>query len=221
MEKARENKQNLWMVFIDLEKAFDRVPRTIIWQALRAQNIPEHYIKLIMDMYHNVQTCVSSPAGLSESFDVNVGVHQGSALSPLLFNITMNYLTEKIQKPTPWNLLYADDVALISDSIYEIQESLEQWRKSLELNGLRISRTKTEYMVCNFNPDEFIPPSAEVKLDGVALPRVSKFKYLGSVLAEDGSKYSYLICDSEFSRGPRTNYPTRWMQVHQWIRHKK
>ncbi|CAH2103819.1 unnamed protein product [Euphydryas editha] len=123
MEKARKNKQILWMVFIDLEKAFDCVPMTVIWQALRAQNIPEHYIKLIMDMYHNVQTCVRSPAGLSKNFDVNVVVHQGSVLSPLLFDITMKYLTEKIQKPTSWNLLYADDFALISDSIYEIQES--------------------------------------------------------------------------------------------------
>ncbi|CAG4929343.1 unnamed protein product [Parnassius apollo] len=64
---------------------------------------------------------------------------------------------------------------------------MEQYRKSLELNGLRISRTKTECMVCNFNPDETVPSVAEVKLDGIALPRVNKFKYLGSIITEDGS----------------------------------
>ena len=187
MEKARENKQNLWMVFIDLEKAFDRVPRTLIWQALRSQNIPERYISLIKDMYENSQTRVRSAAGLSRSFNVNVGVHQGSALSPLLFNISMNFLTEGIQKSVPWNLLYADDVALISGSAHEIQESLEHWQRSLESNGLRISRAKTEYMVCNFNPNDLSTVNKELKLDGETLSRVSKFKYLGSVISEDGT----------------------------------
>lgn len=55
----------------------------------------------------------------------------------------MNYLTAKIQKPTPWNLLYADDVVLISENLQNLQEGLEKWRQSLEFNGLRISRTKT------------------------------------------------------------------------------
>lgn len=187
IEKARENKQTLWMIFIDLEKAFDRVPRTLIWQALRSQNVPERYIKLITDMYRNVQTSVRSPAGVSKSFDIEVGVHQGSALSPLLFNTIMNYLTERIQKPLPWNLLYADDVALISDNEQEAQDSLDHWRRSLEPNGLRISRTKTEYMVLNFSADKSSTTHTELKLDGEILPRVNKFKYLGSVIAEDGT----------------------------------
>lgn len=185
MEKAKENGQNLWMVFIDLEKAFDRVPRTLIWQALRFHRVPECYIRIIKDMYSNVHTSVRSPAGVSNSFDIKVGVHQGSALSPLLFNVVMNYLTEKIQKPTPWNLLYADDVVLISDNVQGLQEDLEEWRVSLEQNGLRISRTKTEYMFCNFNPNS--QANSGITLSGTALPRAKTFKYLGSVISEDGS----------------------------------
>lgn len=131
IEEFRDAKKNLWIVFIDLEKGFDSIPRTLIWQALRSQNVPEGLIRLLMDMFHSVQTSVRSPAGLSDSFHIKVGVHQGSALSPLLFNITMNYLTEKIQKPTPWNLLYADDVALISDSAQNIMVHLEEWRRAL------------------------------------------------------------------------------------------
>ncbi|XP_060810060.1 uncharacterized protein LOC132904162 [Amyelois transitella] len=99
----------------------------------------------------------------------------------------MNYLTEKIQKPVPWNLLYADDVALISNNKQEVQDSLEQWRSALESSGLRISRTKTEYMVCNFSLDKSSTTHTELKLDGEILPRVNKFKYLGSVIAEDGT----------------------------------
>ncbi|KAL0879367.1 hypothetical protein ABMA27_003133 [Loxostege sticticalis] len=185
IEKARANKQALWMVFIDLEKAFDRVPRPLIWQALRAHNIPEYFVKLIQDTYSDARTAVRSPAGLSESFDVKVGVHQGSALSPLLFNIVMNYLTATIQKPVPWNMLYADDVVLLSDSKQDIQENLEQWRRALESGGLRISRSKTEYMVCHFNQTRHL--DTEVTLDNIKLPQVHKFKYLGSMIADDGT----------------------------------
>ncbi|XP_063375027.1 uncharacterized protein LOC134662685 [Cydia amplana] len=150
MEKNRENKTDLHMIFIDLEKAFDRVPRKLIWQSLRAQNVPEWYVHLVMDMYKEVKTKVRSPAGTSEQFDVKVGVHQGSALSPLIFNLVMNYLTADIQKKPPWNILYADDIVLVSKDPKELESTLEQWREALENAGLKISRNKTEYMHCNF-----------------------------------------------------------------------
>ncbi|KAI8431530.1 hypothetical protein MSG28_016030 [Choristoneura fumiferana] len=76
MEKHRVNKENLYLVFIDLEKAFDKVPRELVWQALRAQEIPEAYITLIQDMYDDVSTQIKSPAGISDPFYVRVGVHQ-------------------------------------------------------------------------------------------------------------------------------------------------
>lgn len=61
---------------------------------------------------------------------VGVGVHQGSALSPLLFNLVMVYITSKIQKPTPWSLLYADDVVLIAESLQEVQSELTVWQEA-------------------------------------------------------------------------------------------
>lgn len=72
MEKYKLNKKDLHLFFLDLEKAFDRVPRELVWQALRAQNIPEHYVNLVQDMYHNVSTKVRSLAGLSKSSEVKL-----------------------------------------------------------------------------------------------------------------------------------------------------
>lgn len=70
MEKYRDNKTDLHMIFIDLEKAFDWVPRELIWHALRAQSVPEHYIMIVKDMtYHQVSTKVRSPAGTSDEFN--------------------------------------------------------------------------------------------------------------------------------------------------------
>ncbi|CAH2098203.1 unnamed protein product [Euphydryas editha] len=102
-------------------------------------------------MYHQVSTKVRSPAGTSDEFDVKVGVHQGSALSPLLFNIVMNHLTSNLQRAPPWDILYADDVVIISEDVNNLQHILEKWREALETSGLRISREKTEYMHCNFS----------------------------------------------------------------------
>lgn len=151
MEKYRVLKKDLHMVFIDLEKAFDRVPRSLIWHSLRSQYVPESYISKIADMYENVTTKVRCPAGTSEEFEVRVGVHQGSALSPLLFNIVLNCLTEQLQQPAPANILYADDVVLINEDPSALQHNLEMWRLALEIAGLRISKQKTEHMHCNFS----------------------------------------------------------------------
>ncbi|CAH2209104.1 jg24071 [Pararge aegeria aegeria] len=180
MEKHRLNCEDLHLVFIDLEKALDRVPRKLVWHAMRAQCIPEHYIVLVQDMYDRVTTQVKSMAGLSKPFAVNVGVHQGSTLSPFLFNLVMNHLTKDIQSPVPWCLLYADDIVLMDKNPKELQDTLQKWRLALETNGLRISRSKTEHLECNFSDSQ--SSGAAIMLDAQPLPKVQKFNYLGSML---------------------------------------
>ena len=57
-EQHLEKGQDLHMIFVDLEKAYDRVPRDIIWWALRKKNVGEEYIKVIQDMYDGCTTSV-------------------------------------------------------------------------------------------------------------------------------------------------------------------
>ena len=84
-EKHTEMNKGLHMVFVDLEKAYDRVPRELIWWCLRKKGVPEGYVTIIQDMYNECETLVSISTGNTEYFHVGVGLHQGSALSPLLF----------------------------------------------------------------------------------------------------------------------------------------
>jgi len=88
-EKFLEKNRSLWMAFVDLEKAYDRVPRELVWWALRRKQVPETLIELIKTLYQNPVSIVKTAAGNTDAFQVEVGVHQGSALSPLLFIIVM------------------------------------------------------------------------------------------------------------------------------------
>ncbi len=97
-EKYQERKKDIHMVFVDLEKAYDRVPRDLIWWALRKKNIPEAYITMIQDMYKATKTRVKTRCGLTQYFNIEVGLHQGSTLSPLHFIFIMDVLASSIQR---------------------------------------------------------------------------------------------------------------------------
>ena len=85
--------KRLYMAFVDLEKAFDWVPRKVIWWALRKLGVEEWIVRLVQGMYANARSSVRVGEGYSEEFEVKVGVHQGSVLSPLLFIIVLEALS--------------------------------------------------------------------------------------------------------------------------------
>jgi hypothetical protein len=76
MERYREQKKDLHMVFIDLEKAYDKVPRNFMWWALEKHKVPTKYITLVKDMYKDVVTCVRTCDGDTSDFPIKIGLHQ-------------------------------------------------------------------------------------------------------------------------------------------------
>ena len=97
-------------------------------------------------MYRPSKTRVVTQKGEIEYFQIEVGLHQGSALSPLLFLIIIDVLTENIEKDPPCAMMFADDLVLCAMTREEVEEDLETWRVVFERHGLKISRTKTEYL---------------------------------------------------------------------------
>ena len=95
-ESYLEKNRKLFICFVDLEKAFDRVPRKVIEWALRTKLVPERLVQAVMLMYKRAKTRVKVGGGHSKEFDVRVGVgvHQRSVLSPFLFSIGFDILTE-------------------------------------------------------------------------------------------------------------------------------
>ena len=71
------------MVFIDLEKAYDKIPRNVMWWVFDKHKVPTKYVGLIKDMYNNVVTRVRTSDGDMDDFPIRIGLYQGSAFEPL------------------------------------------------------------------------------------------------------------------------------------------
>ncbi|GJU92645.1 ataxia telangiectasia mutated family protein [Tanacetum coccineum] len=100
----------------DIEKPYDSVPRELIWKTIIEKRTPRRYIRVIKDMYDGVKTRVRTPIGNTEFFPVEVGLHQGSAISPYLFAMILDDLSRGIQEDIPWSKIFADDIVLVLES---------------------------------------------------------------------------------------------------------
>ncbi|KAK3510485.1 hypothetical protein QTP70_009155 [Hemibagrus guttatus] len=198
-------------VLENLEKAYDRVPREELWYCMRKSGVAEKYVRVLQDMYERSRTVVRCAVGQTEEFNVEVGLHQGSALSPFLFAIVMDQLSEEVRQESPWTMMFADDIVICSESREQVEENLERWRFALERRGMKVSRSKTEYMCVNEREG-----SGTVRLQGEEVKKVQEFKYLGSTVQSNGEcgkevkkqvqagwngwrKVSGVLCDQKIS----------------------
>ncbi|KAK3508959.1 hypothetical protein QTP70_015383, partial [Hemibagrus guttatus] len=181
MEKYRDGQRELHCVFVDLEKAYDRVPREELWYCMRKSGVAEKYVRVVQDMYERSRTVVRCAVGQTEEFKVEVGLHQGLALSPFLFAMVMDQLSEEVRQESPWTMMFADDIVICSESREQVEENLERWRFALERRGMKVSRSKTEYMCVNEREG-----SGTVRLQGEEVKKVQEFKYLGSTVQSNG-----------------------------------
>ena len=133
-------------------------------------------------MHEGSKTVVRYAVGTTESFKIKVGLHQGLILSLFLFAVIMDRLTDEVRREPPWTMLFADDIVICKETREEAEQRLECWRYALERRGMKVSRSKTEYLCINGEND-----IETVKMEDTKVPRVKKFKYLGSTVQESGS----------------------------------
>ena len=137
----------MYYVFVDLEKAFNRVPREVVRWVLRKLGVDEWLIRTVMALYRGACTIVRTDAGLSESFEVKVGLHQASVLSPLLFAAVMDVVYSEARSGLPFELLYADDLVIMGPTMEQLGRWVADWRPSLLGKGLKVNAGKSKVMV--------------------------------------------------------------------------
>jgi len=118
----------------------------VISWAMHKLGVEEWLVSAVMSMYSCAKTVVRTVYGNSKSFEVKVGMHQGSALCPLLFVIVMEAIS-KFRVALGWELLYGDDLAVIGESEEELIKRLNEWKENVESKGMRVNMNKTNVMI--------------------------------------------------------------------------
>ena len=143
-EKAIERGKEVVWAFMDLEKAYDRVDRSALWKVLCIYGVGGRLLRAVQSFYKSSRACVRVANGMSEWFQVNVGLRQGCVMSPWLFNMYMDGVVREVNARVLGNgcelwkgneriilsqLLFADDTALVADSVEKLQRIVEECAK--------------------------------------------------------------------------------------------
>ncbi|MCU7801013.1 MAG: reverse transcriptase family protein [gamma proteobacterium symbiont of Lucinoma myriamae] len=192
-----ENKK-LYCSFIDFRKAFDLVYRNGIWFKLLQMGVSCKLVKTVQSLYHNVKACVRGIGTLSECFESHVGVKQGEPLSPLLFILFLNDLSDFLQGSSNnedlltidhiqiFLLLFADDTLLLSESKQGLQNLLDKLHLYCTKWNVTVNIEKTKVMV--FKNGTRLE-NVDFYYNNMKLEMVKKFTYLGVIISSNGKFY--------------------------------
>ena len=191
MERLIEKQKDLFMCFVDFEKAFDTVKHDKLVETLEKYCIDGADLRVLKELYWEQRAVVGVGDERSESVTIERGVRQGCVLSPDLFSlytqIVMDEMKEipgvKIGGRNINNIRYADDMVVMAETEEGLQALMNKLEEECRNVGLRININKTEVMGVT-KRRERLPVS--ITLAGETMKQVATFRYLGSVVSEDG-----------------------------------
>lgn len=96
---------------------------------------------------------IRTNSAVGDKFGVKVGVDQGSVLSPLLFIIVLDNLSRKCRNSLSWEMLYANDLIIMTRSLEELEATYAAQKNCMESRGLRVNLRETEVMIKYVNQD--------------------------------------------------------------------
>lgn len=208
-EKAIEQQQDLYMVFVDLAKAFDTVNRTLLWETLRKFGCPPTFLAVLKSFHNGSMARVTNGGSKSDPFLVGTGVKQGCVIAPIIFNL----FVAAVMKIAKLNINPADGIQIsyrldgnlfnlrrlqaktlvTVEPIHELQYADDTAFVSSSSDGLQrtIDAVAESYsrsgLAINIGKTEVInmcqPPNPTLLINQQQLKNVEEFTYLGSVLS--------------------------------------
>ena len=191
---CHQKNEKIFSCFVDFSKAFDTIPRDLLFQKLLDRGVNGKFFNNVKTLYANDNCCIKVGDKITESFLANQGVKQGCILSPLLFNIFLSDIVDQFKdkncRPLKIDdsndlscLIWADNIVLTSQSEEGLRNMLSLLEQYVEKNRMSINTKKTKCMIFNKN-GKFIRRS--YALSGKTVETTNSYKYLGLLFNPSG-----------------------------------
>lgn len=187
--------EKLYCVFIDYEKAFDKIDRTFLWQKLISENVSSKLVQAISSMYLIVKSCIRYQSFKSDFFSSHIGLKQGDPSSPLLFMLFINDIIQNVNSDFDniftidelqiFMLLYADDAVVFARSPEVLQCILNDIESYCTTWGLSKNALTRKAMIF----EKRRQTSFDFYLNNTKLHTVTSLKYLGNRFFENGNLF--------------------------------
>eukprot|EP00117_Sycon_ciliatum_P039014 scpid35652/ scgid3339/ Craniofacial development protein 2; p97 bucentaur protein len=205
MEKTLEHDSDAYVLFVDLRKAYDSIPRAALWQVLQKLGVPPAMLRIIQSLHNGMTASVRVDGKLTDPITVRNGLRQGCTLAPMLFNLYFSAVVASWRSSCPdagisfhykvgdrtvkGKLLsskvtesqFADDAALYATSRPAFEAMTSSFITCASSWGLTVSVRKTKGMAVGESADR-----RDVVVGADTIEVVDQFTYLGSVLSSDG-----------------------------------
>ena len=212
----------VWILSLDLSKAFDRVDWGALWLALSEQGVSTHMLWILQTLYFGQHGEVTGQRGSSRTFQINAGVRQGCVLSPKMFSAVLHWAMSKWRTwaegcsfgfdlgdglPPLLDLRFADDILIFARSSQEIMTLLDKLVQFLGDAGLKLNAEKTVLITTEAQP----PPCLTTSTGAVikVKEKESGHKWLGCMLSSAGSKSGALDIDYHLQSANRAFFANK------------
>ena len=180
MKKYLQHQEDLYRVFTDFKKAFDRVWHAALWATKKKYNVSANLIRAIKILYDSATSVVLFDSSIRDWFRTTVGVREGCLLSLTFYNIFLErIMTDALEDPdgtvstggrTITNLRFADDIDGLAGEEEELAKLVEHLDKASTACGMEISAEKTKLMSNNTSGI-----NTEIKINGQKLETITSF----------------------------------------------
>ncbi|CDJ35709.1 uncharacterized protein EMH_0100130 [Eimeria mitis] len=187
LNSTRRGKKSLYMTYYDLKNAFGSIPHKLIHTVLQAQRLPKHLQEIISDLYEGASFSILTKEGCSGIIENRRGVKQGCPLSPILFNLAVEPLLQRLAacnaglelrttdgKPAVKisHMAYADDLKTVANSREGISNLHQVVKAFLHWTGLEANPSKCATMGWKVGMTRQQPDPVQLRLHNEVLPVV-------------------------------------------------
>lgn len=185
-QRCMDMNQDLYICFVDFEKAFDTVQHEKLLAILKNKNIDNRDIKIISQLYWNQTARMKVDDRLTPEVAIQRGVRQGCVLSPLLFNVYSEAVFQQalsdcsegitINGEILNNLRFADDTVIVTNNIGDLQSMMQRLNMCCREFGLKMNLKKTKFMIISKSNIA----NTRLDIEHTEIERVVAYKYLGT-----------------------------------------